>query len=171
MGILTVLYLLLTLRTKIDPVLELKDDLGICIEDFEKFFSHPHLAIMPNPFTKEPDFWKYYVDSFSVLSKWYSNLKTRFAKYKEHIDMAALMDYKGEFCEIVEYYLNFAETFSELTKKYPIANHIRKQYNMSFANEFNTIFRPNFIKYLRSLGQKLGQKMEDEKISPAKILE
>lgn len=52
--VLTVSYLIV-LRLKVDPFLKLVGDLKTCIEDFEKFFNHPHYAIMPNPFNNEPE--------------------------------------------------------------------------------------------------------------------
>lgn len=152
--VLSVVYLFI-LQWKVDPVLKITGELKTCIDDFEKFFRHPNWAIMPNPFDKEPKLWKYYVDSFScVLFSWYSALRKRFTESKKsggEIDQASLVEFSNEFCDIVTEYMRFAGTFVELTKTNPIPEHIRRQYNDRFVTDFNTIFRPNMIQYLRSV--------------------
>jgi hypothetical protein len=168
---LTITYFLI-LRIKVDPFLELIDDLEICIEDFKRFFNHPNWAIMPNPFSSEPEFWKYYENSFSfVLKSWYLNLERRFKKQRKDVDDDLLIEYSTEFCEIVNQYLTFSKVFQKLTEKHPISENIRLQYNTSFVNEFNTIFRLNLINYLKKLERITSKRIEKSDIKPATPLD
>ena len=168
---LTVMYFII-LRMKVDPFLRLIDDMRNCIDDFEKFFHHPHWAIMPNPFSEEPEFWKYYENSFSnVLYSWYLSVKKRYDEARVDMDSNTLIGYSNEFRRIVCYYLMFAKSFRTLTKKHPIPNHIRKQYNMSFVNEFNTIFRPNLLNCIKNIQRTIGKEIPNSDIEPAAVLE
>lgn len=159
-------------REKEEPVIKLSADLRECIEDFGKFFHHPFWAVMPNPFEEEPDFWKYYQDTFSyTFHSWYSNFKERFEKSRTDKDIDELVRYSSEFCEIVKYYLLYAESFRVFAKKYPVSKQIREQYNLRFAGEFNTIFRPDLIKFLKNLQRETGKEKISSDIGSATPME
>ena len=159
-------------REKEEPVIKLSTDLKMCIEDFGKFFSHPFWAVMPNPFQEEPDFWKYYQDTFSyVLHSWYSSFKEGFEESRSDMDINELGRYSSEFCQIVKYYLMYAESFREFAKKYPIPEHIHDQYNRKFVGEFNTIFRPEIVKFLKNLQRQAGKERISIDIGSATPLE
>lgn len=169
--VLTVTYFII-LRVKVDPFLELIDDLRVCIEDFERFFKYPCRAIMPNPFSEEPEFWKHYEKGFShVLYSWYSSLKRRFEKSRKGMDEDILVAFSNDFHDIVRYYLSFAESFREFVKKHPTPKHIRKQFNTNYVEEFNTLFRPNLVNYLRKLQKITNKKIVESDIKLATKLE
>jgi len=169
---LLILMAIWLFREKEEPIIKLSGDLKMCFEDFGKFFGHPYRAVMPNPFQKEPDFWKYYENTFSyVLYSWYSNLKVRFDKSRMGMDIDELVSYSNEFCEIVKLYLVYAESFREFVKKYPIPKHIREQYNTKFVSEFNTIFRPDLIKFLKNLQMQTDKEKITIDIGSAAALE
>ena len=64
----------------------------------------------------------------------------------------------------------YAESFNNLTKKYPISKEIQEQYNTQFVDEFITIFRPDMVKYLKNLQRHTGNKMETIEIDSPKRL-
>jgi hypothetical protein len=159
-------------RKKEEPVIKLLIDLKMCIDDFEKYFRRPYWAIIPNPFKEEPDFWKYYEDTFTyVFHSWYSYFKERFERSRTDMDIDKLVSYSNEFLEIVKYYLVYAKSFRTFVKKYPIPKHIREQYNTKFVGEFNTIFRPDLIKFLKNLQMRTGKERITTDIGSAMSLE
>jgi len=157
-------------RKKEEPVIKLLADLKMCIDDFEKYFHHPYWAIMPNPFKEEPDVWKYYNDSFSyTLYSWYSDFKKTFEKSRTAMDIETLVSYTDGFCEIVQNYLRFANSFRDLAKRHPVTKQVREQYNSKFSSEFTTIFRPNLINYLKKLSRETDKEISADIGSPATI--
>lgn len=155
---LLILMAISVFRKKEEPVIRLTADLKMCIDDFGKYFRHPHYAIIPNPFSKEPVFWKYYYDSFAYsFHSWYSSFRGRFEKERTDMDIEELVIYSNEFYEIVKHYLMYANSFRALAKKHPAIPSIRDQFNRKFVDEFNHIFRPDFIKFLKNLQRETGE--------------
>lgn len=167
-GFLLVIINFGILRKKVDPLMrktnsKLAEGLNDCIRDFQKFFRHPYYAIIPNPFDNEPEFWKYYQDSFAyVLHSWFLSLKDRVESLMVSPSQGIITQYSEEFYSIVEKYLIYAETFRGFTKTYSIPDYIREQYDMKFVEEFNTTFRPNFKNYLNSLQKVVTKKIQTE---------
>jgi hypothetical protein len=152
--------------------------LDLLVEEFGKLFNHPFWAIMPNPFNKEPNVWKYYVDSFSeTYSSWVSSFKNRFRQSKEQLDFQKLLDFWAEFCSIVRNYRLYAQSFRALaTLKEQASNipdHIKEQFNTDFLEEFNHALLRKIdeyaIKFERASGYDVpGRKIEPVKPIPAK---
>jgi hypothetical protein len=140
------------------PVFMLSAEFKTQIEHFEKYFHHPHYAIIPNPFDKKPEFWDSFFDlSSAFLRESYLRLGKNFEKSKKDLTLEELKDISIDFCRIIENYLRFTRTLRSMASKYPLSEGIREQYNENFVTEFNTVFRPDLIKYLEKLERILGK--------------
>jgi len=151
---------------------EFMQDLNLLTEELEKFFHHPSYAIMPNPFNKKPSFWKYFEGSFSgAYHSWVSSFKVRITESKKNITYEDLLNLWIEFCTIVGHYRSFALSFREIasTKEQEanIPEHIKKQHNTKFVEEFNVLLR-KIQEFAVEFEQASGLKVPNKQIEPAK---
>lgn len=158
-----------------------KERIGDCVRDFdslikefEKFFNHPYWAIMPNPFNQEPEWWKYYADTFfEVFKSWFSSLKDRFEGSKSKLNSQTLLEYVIEFYSIVRYYRFYAESFRKKStmREYSIQRDLKKQYNESFVKHFNDVLLRNMSDFSKRFERIIDREIPDKKIDFVKEME
>lgn len=135
-----------------EPIFELSADLKEQIDDFNKYFNHPYNGLVQNPFDKSPEFWdSFYEISHAFLTSSIMNLTNNLKKSRKDLNLEELESYSFDFCRIVNNYLKIAGIFRKMTKKYQLSAGIKEQYNEKFVTEFNTLTRPNLIRYLEKL--------------------
>lgn len=158
-----------------EPIINLSKEFKILIDDFEEFFNHPNSAMIPNPFDKEPEYWKLHFNLANRgLFNWYVFLKERVLKsnLKNKIDIDELKNSVLELSKIIKYYLIFSEDFVFTAKQNSLSEGVRERYNKKFVNEFNTVFRTRLLNYFRAFSKVSGfEEIRKIKIESATLLE